>query len=204
MEGHIMKNLRFVVAAIFGVAGLACIGLGFTGGLMSLTFFIIGGSLLFTAAIWLMVGSMVGSLFGSSKLLQTGLPASAVVTSLRETGMVINNTNQVLHVGLRVQVGTGTPYDVVVKQAVPMMMMARIQPGATVGVRVDPADQANLVIDWSLVPGVNMQPAATGYASTPPAAYAQPQGQQPAPAPAPAPAPQPQAAYPQAPQAPLF
>jgi hypothetical protein len=194
-----VKSYRTVIAAIFIVSGLVFIGLGFTGGLLSLTYFIVGGSLVFTGIIWLMVGQMFGSLFGSSKLLQTGLPASAVVTSLQETGTVINYTNQVLHVGLRVTVGSGTPYDVVVKQAIPMMMMARIQPGATVGVRVDPHDQAKVVVDFSMVPGVNMNVAPAPGTATPSSAYAQPQQYA---APAPAPAPQP--GYPQAQQPPQF
>ena len=184
-----MKSFRIAMVAIFIVGGLVFIGLGFTGGLLSTTYFIVGASLIFTGLIWLMVGQMFGSLFGNSKLLQTGLPASAVVTSLQETGTVINYTNQVLHVGLRVQVGSGTPYDVVVKQAIPMMMMARIQPGATVGVRVDPHDQAKVVIDFSMVPGVNMNVAPAPGPATPATAYAQPQQYS---APPPAPAPQPQ------------
>jgi hypothetical protein len=180
-----VKSVRNIIVGIFVVSGLVFIGLGFTGGLLSLTYFIVGGSLLFTALIWLMVGQM----FGPSKLLTTGLPATGVVTGLRETGTVINNTNQVLHVGLRVQVGNGAPYDVVVKQAIPMMLMSRIQPGATVGVRVDPHDQTKAAIDFSMVPGVNMGAAPTAYTATPPSAYAQPQ------------APAQPAAYPQAPAA---
>jgi hypothetical protein len=72
--------------------------------------------------------------------------------------MVLNYTNAVLAISLRVQPGDSPqPLDIVVKQAVPITQMARVQPGATVVVKLDPKDRTKAIIDWqaSAYLGVN-------------------------------------------------
>lgn len=141
---------------LFGLAAVFVV-MAFAGGSLLMTsYFITAGSLAMGGLICIAIGFFIGSVGGDSKLLQTGMPGTATILSLQETGMVINYTYHVLNIGLRVQVGAGAPYDITVRQTVPMIMMARCTPGATVGVKVDPHDQSRLVIDWSMVPGINM------------------------------------------------
>lgn len=181
----------FAGAALFGV--LAFMG----GSLLMTTYLMVAFSLGVTGAIVIATGFFIGNLGGDSKLLQTGMPGTAVVLSLQETGMVVNYTNQVLNIGLRVQVGNDSPYDISVRQMVPMIMLSRCTPGSTLGVKVDAHDKTKVAIDWSMVPGINM--AGQGMVASPAPAPAPPGVT----TPAPAPAPQPQYAAPQ-PAAPQY
>lgn len=105
-------------------------------------------SLVFTVVIILVVFKVVSGSMGDKATLQNGVPARAVVMSLAPTGTVINNMYYVCNVGLRVQGPAQTPYDVIIKQSVPITAMARVNPGATIGVKIDPVDQTKVVIDW--------------------------------------------------------
>ncbi|MBI2705955.1 MAG: hypothetical protein HYX32_11805 [Actinobacteria bacterium] len=172
------KMCMITAVGLFGLAAVFAV-LGVTGGsLLKMTWFLIAGSLVFGGLICVATGYLIGGLGGDSKLLQTGMPGTAVIVSLQETGMVINYTNQVLNIGLRVQVGSGTPYDVTVRQAVPMIMLARCMPGATIGVKVDPNDRAKVVIDWSMVSGVTAVGTVGPQMAAPPPTAPQPAGVQ--------------------------
>ena len=106
--------------------------------------------LVFTLVIILVVFKMVSGSMGDKQTLQNGVPGSAVVMSLAPTGTVINNMYYVCSIGLRVQLPAQAPYDVMIKQSVPITAMARVNPGATIGVKADPTDQTKVVIDWQL------------------------------------------------------
>jgi hypothetical protein len=189
--GYARKICYITAVGLVGLAALFVV-MGLGNSLLMTSYLITAGGLVTGALICVAVGVFIGNLGGDSKLLQTGTPGMAVVTSVAETGMVINYSYHVLNIGLRVQVGAGTPYDVVVRQTVPIIMMARVQPGATLGVKVDPTDQTKVVIDFSMVPGVNM-PGVAVPGSPGPVPGASPSGSYTPPPPGP---------YPQAPVAP--
>jgi hypothetical protein len=107
-------------------------------------------SLVFSLAVIVFVFRMVSGSMGDKATLQNGVPASAVVMSLAPTGTVINDLYYVCNIGLRVQLPAQAAYDVMIKQSVPITAMARVNPGANIGVKVDPADQTKVVIDWQL------------------------------------------------------
>ena len=117
------------------------LGIGIT--VISLVF-----TLVITVVVVVFVLKMVKGSMGDKATLQNGVPASAVVMSLAPTGTVINNLYYVCNIGLRVQGPAQAPYDVIIKQSVPITAMARVNPGATIGVKVDPVDQTKVVIDW--------------------------------------------------------
>ena len=121
------------------LAIVACMGLG-----IGITVI----SLVFSLGIIIVVFKMVSGSMGDKTTLQNGVPASAVVMSLSPTGTVINNMYYVCNIGLRVQLPAQPAYDVIIKQSVPITAMARVNPGATIGVKVDPAEQTKVVIDW--------------------------------------------------------
>jgi len=154
----------FIGAAVCGVLAFAA------GSLMMITYITLAVSFAIAGAVTMATGMFIGNIGGDTKLLQTGTPATAVIMSVQETGMVVNYTNQVLNLGLRVQVGSEPPYDVIVKQMVPMLFIARCMPGSTVGVRVDPQNREKVMVDFSVMPGV----APTAQAFTPPPAPAPP------------------------------
>jgi len=105
-------------------------------------------SLVFTLGIIVVVFRMVSGSMGDKATLQNGVPGSAIVMSLAPTGTVINDLYYVCSIGLRVQRPAQAPYDVMIKQSVPITAMARVNPGCTIGVKVDPTDQTKVVIDW--------------------------------------------------------
>lgn len=86
-------------------------------------------------------------------LMATGIAAQARVMQMGPTGMTINNSpqmNLVLEVhpppqpGYR---GAAAPFMATVQALIPVYAMGRVQPGAMVPVRFDPANAMNVAID---------------------------------------------------------
>ncbi|MBM3695506.1 MAG: hypothetical protein FJW79_06200 [Actinobacteria bacterium] len=94
---------------------------------------------------------------GASGIKEGGIPARAVVQSIGETGMTINEA-PVFSFDLEVHREGQPPYPVKVKQLVPRMLVGAVLPGYEVTVQVDPADPSRVGIDWSEMP----RPAGTG------------------------------------------
>jgi len=105
-------------------------------------------SLVFTVGIIAVVFKTISGSMGDKATLQNGVPGSATVMSLTPTGTVINEMYYVCNIGLRVQLPAQAPFDVIIKQSVPITAMARVSPGMAIGVKVDPTDQTKVVIDW--------------------------------------------------------
>jgi len=105
-------------------------------------------SLVVTVGIIIVVLRVVSGSMGDKETLQNGVPGTATVMSLAPTGTVINDMYYVCNIGLRVQLPAQAPYDVMIKQSVPVTAMARVNPGSNIGVKVDAADQTKVVIDW--------------------------------------------------------
>ncbi|MBP8002871.1 MAG: hypothetical protein KA314_22090 [Chloroflexi bacterium] len=115
-------------------------------GSMGLGLVITCGSLLFTGAIIFFVYRMVyGKINQSNKLLTTGVPAQARVLQLADTGVRLNDNPQVKLV-LEVHPMGQPPYQVETTAFVSMLKLAQIQPGQTVNVRYDPADQSKVAL----------------------------------------------------------
>lgn len=83
-----------------------------------------------------------------NQLLATGTPGKANIKGFTDTGTLVNFNPQVV-LDLSVEVAGKPPYDVQVTTSVPQVMLARLQPGGAVGVKVDPADPSSLAIDWA-------------------------------------------------------
>lgn len=88
------------------------------------------------------------SVTAADSLLTSGTPGSARVLSADWTGAVIN-LEYVCRIRLSVEIPGREPYDVTIEQRVDPLRLASLQPGTTVGVRVDPADSLNVQIDFS-------------------------------------------------------
>jgi hypothetical protein len=81
----------------------------------------------------------------ANHLAVNGVPGRAVVTHIRDTGMTINDNPRV-ELTLDVTVGDNAPYTATHTQVISRIAVAGFQPGATVPVRVDPADERSLII----------------------------------------------------------
>lgn len=117
----------------------------------AMTLAIIIASAVFSIVLFLVVWKYASNMMGDSKVLDAGVPGQAVVMSLEPTGTVINDLYYVCNIGLRVQLPAQAPYDVMIKQSVPIHAMGRVDPGRTVAVKVDPVDRTKAAIDWNVV-----------------------------------------------------
>ena len=117
----------------------------------AMTLIIIIASAVFSIVIIVVVFKYASNMMGDSKVLDAGVPGQGMVMSLEPTGTVINDMYYVCNIGLRVQLPAQAPYDVMIKQSVPLHAMGRVNPGKTVAVKVDPVDRTKVAIDWNVV-----------------------------------------------------
>lgn len=78
-------------------------------------------------------------------LMANGQAGSATITAVRDTGMTIDD-NPTVEIDLDVSLAGGAPYAVTHRQTISRIAIPSFQPGATVPVRVDPADRRSLMI----------------------------------------------------------
>lgn len=81
-------------------------------------------------------------------LLATGIPGAGTITAIQDTGTIVNYNPQVV-IDMTVAVEGQAPYDLQLTTSVPQIHIPLIQPGNTIGVRVDPADPSSVALDWA-------------------------------------------------------
>jgi len=74
-----------------------------------------------------------------------GVPGQATITTIRDTGTTIND-HPVVELGLDVTLDGRPPYAVTHTQLISRLAVGGFTPGATVPVRVDPADPNSLLV----------------------------------------------------------
>jgi hypothetical protein len=126
---------------------------------------ITGAALSFIGVVMFLIGHKVGRFFGlSPRLLGRGVPATAVVEQVRDTGVIFNNSPVL---GFRLMVShQAHDYPAEVQQAVPRPLLGTVPPGTRLAVRVDPADPQQVVIDWSQAPVPPRVPTAPAAAAS--------------------------------------
>jgi hypothetical protein len=82
------------------------------------------------------------------RLLATGIPAQAVVESMADTGVTINNQPLVSFL-LTVRTQDGQTYQVTHRQSLPRITMGAVLPGVTLPVKVDRQRRDRVRIDWA-------------------------------------------------------
>lgn len=108
-------------------------------------------SLLIPALVMRSIGRRLGKMIGiQPNFLATGTRGSAVVTSVGDTGVTINN-DPVLAFGLDLEL-PGSPAAIEIRQRMPRFLLGAVLPGATVQVVADPDDPATVAIDWTAAP----------------------------------------------------
>ncbi|MEU1725080.1 DUF3592 domain-containing protein [Nonomuraea sp. NPDC048881] len=106
---------------------------------------ITAGTTLITAAVGVPFLIMARN---GQRLLATGIPAQAVVESMADTHMSVND-QPVVSFGLVVQPHEGPAYRVAHRQTLPRIPMGLVVPGAVLPVKVDPARPDRVRIDWA-------------------------------------------------------
>jgi hypothetical protein len=133
------------------LAGLGCAGLGVLfGGAARLTLLIVAFTLGTTGLVFALIGSRLGRVSGLDRHLRAvGVPGTATITSVRETGVLINNS-PVLEFVLEVDSTAHAPFIATIRQRAPFHLAGTYRPGSSVSVRVDPSDRDRLAIDWEM------------------------------------------------------
>lgn len=78
----------------------------------------------------------------------TGVDATATIVAVRQ-GKAMVNFQPTVEVDLTVLPDGLPPYPVTVKQVIPQVQLAQVQPGSGVHVKVDPNNPASVWIDWN-------------------------------------------------------
>jgi hypothetical protein len=102
----------------------------------------------------------------AQRLRTQGVPGQAGIVSMRQTGVYLNEQPQV-ELTLQVETEMHGPYQVTVREYVPLMMLGALSSGRPLPVKVDPADPQKLVIEWESalsggIPMAGMQPGTAG------------------------------------------
>ena len=79
----------------------------------------------------------------------SGVDATATINAARTAGMV--NFDPLMELDLTVMREGLPPYPATVRQVVPQVQLARLQSGTSVGVKVDPNDQAAIWLDLATI-----------------------------------------------------
>jgi len=99
------------------------------------------------AMIWIGLRARRGAA-KADRIVSSGLPGTATVTALTQTGMALNEQPQI-DMELLVSIPGRAPYPARRKEFVPLILLGRLSSGQPLPVRVDPADPQNVIVDWS-------------------------------------------------------
>ncbi|MFK4037580.1 DUF3592 domain-containing protein [Nonomuraea wenchangensis] len=106
---------------------------------------IAGVTMLITAGVWVPVAVATR---GGRRLLATGVPAQAVVESVTDTGMSVDE-RPVARFVLAVRAADGEVYRVTHRQSLPRVPMGILAPGTVLPVKVDRRRRERVRIDWA-------------------------------------------------------
>jgi hypothetical protein len=164
-QGKVFRWLA-IIGAVVGV-GLLVVGIT-SDSLLGTMWMIFGGTLLFTALIFLLVGRYLTGL--SPESIRNGIPAMGQVLSIRDTGTTINHVNAVIAATVAVQVAGQAPYQAEVRVVLGRTQWGALQPGMLLPIVVDPAKPSRVAFDpnRAVVPAASSM-AASGGGVVPPA-----------------------------------
>lgn len=90
--------------------------------------------------------AMIAQQTAAAQMAVHGIASTATVAAVRPTGALMN-FDPVVDIDLTV-FRNGVPMPATVRQPVPQVFLARLQPGAPLKVKLDPNDPSVVFIDW--------------------------------------------------------
>lgn len=134
-----VAKIGIAIGVLGGVIGLAVgiMAAPVMGSIMAVIFITIFGGV-----FWMFFRPMMQS----NKLLKTGVPATATITRIWDTGVTINNDPEI-GVELQVTPQTGMPFVAQAKKVVSRLEVSYFQPGMTCTVKYDPNDTSKVAIE---------------------------------------------------------
>jgi hypothetical protein len=99
----------------------------------------------------LLVGAPVLSAATNRQVVSSGLPATAKILAITDTGTTINQ-NPVIHFLLQVQPSDRSAFQAETEKLVPRLQVPRFQPGSFVAVKYHPDSLAVAILDDQAAP----------------------------------------------------
>lgn len=142
-------NAGVWIGLIGGIVGLLAgvIAVIATAGSMGL-YMGIGMLVLFGGMFYLFYRLFFKPLINASRLQKTGLPGTARILEVKDTGVTINNNPQVKLI-LEVKNSFGQKYTTECRVLVPRINPGAYQVGMELPVKIDPKNEMNVVLDFS-------------------------------------------------------
>jgi hypothetical protein len=137
------------IGIIGGIIGLlvGVIAVITTAGEMGI-YIAIGMLVIFGGMFYLFWRLLFKPMINAKRLMKTGTRGTALIKEVRDTGVTINNNPQVKLI-LEVRNSFGQKYEVQVRTLVSRINPAAYMPGMQIPVLIDPANEKNVVIDYS-------------------------------------------------------
>lgn len=152
---YITAIFELVLAGVFAV-------IGFQSPLLRSGFYLTAAILGGVALLLLLWANRWGRRYAEAQRIRTqGLPGQARIVSMTQTGVYLNEQPQVA-LTLEVTTSMQGPYQVTVKEYVPLIALGRLSSGMPLPVKVDPADPNNVVIEWGSGGGMTGAPSSFG------------------------------------------
>jgi hypothetical protein len=133
--------LELVLAGVFLVLGFmlpaAGVGMLVTAAILGVTGFLL--------ALW--ARKWQRGYAEAQRIKATGVRGSARILGMRQTGVYMNEQPQI-ELNLEVTSTMQGPYQVLLKEYVPLMLLGTLSSGAPLPVKVDPANPNNVIIEW--------------------------------------------------------
>ena len=107
----------------------------------------VGAQLADAQASMAAANQMMAQQTAAANVAATGLDATATVAAVRQSGGMVN-FQLVVEIDLTVMAPGSPPYPATLSQVVQQVHLARLQPGATLRVKVDPANPGTIWIDF--------------------------------------------------------
>jgi hypothetical protein len=144
-----LKRMGGIGRAMLFISGGCLLGAVLVGGEGRMAFITTGIGLSIAGFVFFMIGRQMSGLAGLTKHMRaSGLPGTATVVGVSDTGVTVNN-DPVAALTLDVAVGDGIPYRVETRQLVSRMAVGALQPGTRLPVLVDPDDKNQVFVDFS-------------------------------------------------------
>jgi hypothetical protein len=137
----IVAVFELCLAAVFLAVGSRAVGARFG---MDLAAGILG-----VVGLGLLIGAKMisWSLSKQARIDATGIPGSATITAVTQTGATLNG-NPRLALDVSVQLPGRAAFPARITQFVPLILLSRATPGGTLAVKVDQQDPSKIVVDW--------------------------------------------------------
>ncbi len=103
---------------------------------------------IFGGVFFLLYKLIFKPIINAKRLMATGLPGKATITSVSDTGVTVNNNPQV-KLTLDVKGNLGQRYTTTIRTLVSRINPFVYQPGMEVPVKIDPKNEMNVIIDTS-------------------------------------------------------